>query len=239
MEEIVKRLQILLRPSKIREAMDAVKALETESPLLDVLISEVTRLHEALQHVSSSLTHLLSYLRGEEEFTASHGELLRLLANNKLSQKWAELIGLASGQGEAPNLATALKLVHSRIQFLTKCLTAPDCTIPTSLQVAWFAYPAAVPSALARAFALRHQLNTEQVSIRATVSILDRWYTNPLTLLFLPPSTQSFSVVLHQRKNSLSPSVTCISMGRTMTPTHTPSYDQLYLSMRENLSLSS
>lgn len=194
MEEVVKRLEISLQPRMIREAMDVVKTLDREVPLLEVLVDEVTTMHQSLQHISSSLTHLLNYLHGDEELTASHSELLQLLSSNKTPREWAKLIGLASGREDTPSLATALKLVHSRVHFLTRSLTASDCKLPSPLQVTCFSLPAAVPSALVQAYALQHQLSVEEVSIRGTVSMYDRGINQCICPLSIPPSLPTASL---------------------------------------------
>ena len=167
-EEVVRHLLALLSPTLLQEAMYSAESVNTTNWLHRILVDEMNMIHCALQSTTSSLTHLMSYLRGEEEYSVDKGDLLQQVVSNTLPTKWATLLALPT-TGERQSLSVALKLVQSRVQFLTQALSSVD-VLYSPLNVAWFTRPSSLLTALVDSYSHHHHLTTEQVTITTTVS---------------------------------------------------------------------
>ena len=132
----MRHLLALLSPTLLQEAMYSAESVNTTNWLHRILVDEMNMIHCALQSTTSSLTHLMSYLRGEEEYSVDKGDLLQQVVSNTLPTKWATLLALPT-TGERQSLSVALKLVQSRVQFLTQALSSVD-VLYSPLNVAWF-----------------------------------------------------------------------------------------------------
>lgn len=165
----MRHLLALLSPTQLQEAMYSAESANTSSWIYRVLMDELNMIHYALQSIASSLSHLMSYLRGEEEYSVDKGKLLQQVINNTLPTKWATFLALPI-TGERPSLSVALKLVQSRVQFLTQALSSVDGALYSPLNVAWFTHPSSLLTALVDSYSHHHHLTTDQVTITTTVS---------------------------------------------------------------------
>ena len=170
-EEVMRHLLALLSPTQLQEAMYSAENMNTTNWLHCVLIDELNMIHYALQSTTSSLTHLMSYLRGEEEYTIDKGDLLQQVVSNTLPTKWATFLGLPTTK-QRPSLSVALRLVQSRVQFLTQALSSVDGALYPPLNVAWFSHPSSLLRALVDSYSHHNHLTTDQVTIATTVSII-------------------------------------------------------------------
>lgn len=166
LEDVITNLCSQFDPSQFQFDKQSI---HTETLLGTVLLNEANSLQVTLKQVSSQLLHLLGYLKGNEEYTCKLGALLRSIVDNRAPEEWSRLLGINCDGGNTPTMATILKLVRSRIQFLLDCTSVG---VPAAVHPTWFMCPERIPVALSQAYASHHQLSMEEVFIRATVSIV-------------------------------------------------------------------